>query len=203
MSAQPTSHCSPQTALRSCHGGWLRRRTAILVTLAFLASVLPGQATDQPLTEPQVKALFLFNFAKYVDWPAAAFADSQAPIVIGLLGDTKLSGPLEQAVQDKTIAGRSFRVQRLEKAQDCHDCQILFISASEKKNLPEILNQIKTLPILTVGESDQFAQQGGIIGFVKKEGKVRLEIDLNAARQAKLQISSKLLSVADSVSGKP
>jgi hypothetical protein len=76
------------------------------------------------------------------------------------------------------------------------------MGSSEKKRLAEILARIKALPSLTVGETDHFAQQGGVIGFIKREGKVRLEINLEAARQAGLQLSSKLLSVADSVTGK-
>ena len=154
------------------------------------------------MTEYQVKALFLLNFTKYVDWPATAFAETNSPIVIGLYGENKFGDALVKAVEGRTVSGRQIVIQPIEKNGDPGKCQILFIGDSEKNHLGEILDKIKALPVLTVGESDQFLEQGGMIHFVKKEGKIRLEISLEAARRAKLEISSKLLGVADVVKGK-
>jgi hypothetical protein len=160
-----------------------------------------GQAQTS-LSEYQVKALFLFNFAKYVEWPAEAFSGPSASITIGILGASPCAQHLKKAVEGKTISGRSIVVRQIEKTEDAGLCHILFISDLEKNRLGELLGHVRDRPVLTVGESEQFAQHGGVIGFVMKDGKVRLAIDLKAARQANLQVSSKLLSVADIVTGK-
>ena len=138
-----------------------------------------------------------------MDWPTNAFAETNSPIVIGLYGEDKFGDALTNAVAGRTISGRPIVIQPIEKNDDPGKCQVLFISDSEKNHLGEILDKIKALPVLTVGESDQFLEQGGMINFVKKEGKIRLEINLEAARRAKLEISSKLLGVADVVKGSP
>jgi len=175
----------------------------LLVLFGFLAGATSGLGGEPVYTEYQVKALFLVNFSKYVSWPAGAFGDSAAPITIGVLGENKFGEHLSRAMEGKTAGGRAFAIRLVEKDEDLAGCQILFISASEKKRVAEILGKIKSLSVLTVGETENFLPQGGIINFAKKEGKVRLEIDLDAARRASLQISSKLLAVADSVRGKP
>ena len=164
--------------------------------------VVPVAGGEVTMTEYQVKALFLLNFTKYVDWPAAAFDGTNAPIVIGVCGEDEFGGALTNAVAGKTISGRQIVVQPVGKDADPGKCQMLFISDSEKDRLGEILNKVKALPVLTVGETDQFVERGGMINFVIKEGRVRLEINLDAARRANLEISSKLLGVADVVKGR-
>jgi hypothetical protein len=171
-----------------------------------LVSVLVGSnlgfGGDISLSEYQVKALFLLNFAKYVDWPPVSFAETNTPIIIGLYGEDKCGEALKKAVEGRTVAGPRIIIQPVGKDDDLGKCHILFISVSDKKQLGEILDKIKALPVLTVGETDQFMEQGGVINFVKREGRIRLKINLDAARRAKLQISSKLLNVADVVKGK-
>jgi len=161
-----------------------------------------GFAADSAFTEYQVKALFLMNFTKYVDWPATAFAETNSPISIGVYGENKFGDDLPKAVVSRSVNGRSIMIRQIGSTNDLAKCHILFISSSEQKNLGKILAQTRGLPVLTVGESEQFTEQGGDINFVKKDGKIRLEINLQAAQEAKLQISSKLLSVADVVKGK-
>jgi hypothetical protein len=181
---------------------WLGPVKRLLCLMALLLGLNPGFCGDSSFTEYQVKALFLLNFTKYVDWPPAAFAETNSPIIIGLYGEDKFGDALKQAVEGKTIGGRRIVIQPVEKGGDPGKCHMLFISDSETDHLGEILDKIKALPVLTVGETDQFMEQGGMINFVKKEGKIRLEINLDAARQAGLEISSKLLNVADVVKGK-
>ena len=176
-----------------------------LMALLGLAACLlrsAGSGADLSLTEYQVKSLFLLNFTKYVDWPAGAFADTNAPVTIGVYGENRFGDDLRKAVAGKTAGGRGIALRQIEKTEDLGKCHILFISSSEKKRMAEILSQVKSLPVLTVGETDQFIDQGGIINFTMKENKVRLEINLQSAREANLQVSSKLLSVADSVKGR-
>ena len=190
-------------------GGRLRRgknlskKVISHIALGGLLFRVANVAGAEPsMTEYQVKALFLLNFTKYVDWPPAAFAGTNATIIIGLYGEDKFGDALKKAVEGKTINGRRLIIQPIEKDGDLGKCHMLFISDSEKDHLGEILDKIKALPVLTVGETDQFMEHGGMINFVIKGGKVRLEINLDAARQAKLEISSKLLGVADVVKGK-
>ena len=180
----------------------LKKVISLIAFCGLLFTTADVAGGEVSMTEYQVKALFLLNFTKYVDWPPAAFAGTNVTIVIGLYGEDKFGDALTKAVEGKTVNGRRIIIQPIEKDGDLGKCQMLFISDSEKNHLGETLDKIKALPVLTVGETDQFMEQGGMINFVKKEGKIRLEINLDAARQAKLEISSKLLGVADVVKGK-
>ena len=168
--------------------------------LAGPGAAMSGEATVLP--EYQVKALFLFNFTKYVDWPSEAFARADSPIMIGVLGDSGINEELKKAVATKTVNGRKIMIQETASEEDWSKCHIIFIGSSEKTRLPAILAKIRALPILTVGEAGGFLDQGGIINFTKKDDRIRLEIDLEAARLARVQIRSQLLSVADTVKGK-
>jgi len=174
----------------------------VIVSVLLLAG--PDHAAQTPaLSERQVKALFLFNFAKYVDWPASAFSNSTAAIVIDVVGEDGLSEEFKQVTGDKTVNGRRVVVKQVEGTMDVKDCQILFICASEKAHLQEILEAVKNSAVLTVGESDQFLTMEGMINFTKKENKIHLEINLAPAQRANLKLSSKLLTVADVVLGRP
>jgi len=181
----------------------LRKAIGLLTLAASLVAAERSLGADAAYTEYQVKALFLYNFSKYVDWPASTFSQTDTPITIGVLGENRFGNDLEKAVAGKTVGGRKIVVQMVGMEADWSKCNILFISSSENRHLVEILDKVKTLPVLTVGESSQFVQDGGIINFMKKADTVRLEVDLNAAQLAKLQISSKLLKVADTIHGKP
>jgi hypothetical protein len=184
--------------------GWmLRKASAFVALLGLMLGMASGICGDTPsLTEHQVKALFLFNFAKYTYWPDEVFPQAETPITIGVLGDNALSDALSKIVDGKIVSDRKIVVVRMDKESDFKTCQILFIGVAEEKWQTGILTQIKTLPVLTVGETGQFLDQGGIINFTKNDAKVRLEVDLAAARLARVQISAKLLSVADVVRGK-
>ncbi len=178
----------------------------ILITAAvvwMLFRLEPFAAADLPsASAAQVKAIFLLNFAKYVDWPTAVFPDNHAPLTIGVIGMDPFGGYLQQHVEGKTINGHPFVIKHLAANADLSGCQILFISDSEASRMDGILDRAGMLPILTVGEDEQFAQKNGIINFVLKDGKVRLEIDLTVAKKTGLTISSRLLAVADVVKGK-
>jgi hypothetical protein len=184
-------------------GHLLAKLTGLMVLLGLLAAPNRSICGDAPsLTEYQVKALFLLNFTKYVEWPAETFESADSAFKIGVVGEDRFGEDLKKAMTGKMVNGRAITVQQLGKEVDGSKFQILFISASEKNRLREILDKVKTTPVLTVGETEQFTQSGGVINFTKKDGKVRLEINLDAAHGAKLQLSSKLLGVADVVRGK-
>jgi len=191
----------------SCFKDRLRQARHLFPGLIAVAGLFLGTSRgacgDTPsFSEYQVKALFLFNFAKYVDWPAETFPATNSPITIGVLGQDNFKDSLKHVVEDKNVNGRAIVIKRVSADADLGGCNILFISSSEKSRLEEILAKTGALPILTVGEHEQFLQKGGVINFTLKDGKVRLEINLVAARKTKIQISSKLLSVADVVKGK-
>ena len=181
------------------------------LALATIATVILGallragsvQAAEAPaLSERQVKALFLFNFAKYVDWPAGAFSNSSAPIVIGVVGEDGFSDEFRRITGDRTVNDRKVVIKQIDGTADLKDCQILFVGSSENGRLTEILEAVKNSAVLTVGETDRFLMQEGMINFTKKENKIHLEINLVPAQRVNLKLSSKLLTVADVVLGK-
>lgn len=170
---------------------------AIVTSFLLLArgAGLAGQAAPAP--EYQVKAVFLFNFAQFVDWPADAFPDADTPVVIGVLGDDPFGSVLDQTVRGERLGGRSFQVRRYQRVDEIKICHILFISRSEASRPEGILAGLKNQPILTVSDADGFADRGGMIRFVTDRNRIRLQINLAAAEAAHLTISSKLLRVAE------
>ena len=190
-----------QTVRRPLRKPPLTRVAGLIGLCGLLLATGTAASMDVSLTEYQVKALFLFNFTKYVEWPAAAFASAHAPITIGVLGQDKFDDNLLRAVEGKTVNGRACVIKHLASGEDPGGCQILFVCDSEASRMAEIMDKAGTLPVLTVGEDEAFAQNGGIINFVLKNGNVRLEIDVAAAKKAGLTISSRLLAVADAVKG--
>ena len=184
--------------LASIRRRWRRGAISLFGLMIFLLGNLTLDA-ETTMAEYQVKALFLLNFVKYVDWPAEAAPGATSPIVIGILGQDNFNDSLTNAAEGKSFNGRAVVIKRLSANDDLGGCAILFISASEKSRLDEILGKTGRLPILTVGEDESFLQKGGIINFTLKEDKIHLAINLKAAQKVNLQISSKLLSVADVV----
>jgi len=159
-----------------------------------LAALLPALAGGQATGEYQVKAACLFNFAKFVEWPAQTFKSPADSMSICILGPNPFGRSLDDAVDGKTIDGRKFVVRQVAEIEQAGGCQILFIALRPKKRAPGAPPAMAG--VLTVGESDGFAAGGGVIGFKLEGGRVRLEVNLEAAEQARLRISSKLLSLA-------
>ena len=170
---------------------------ALCVGLLALASPIRAQSTDgSGSSEYLIKAGFIYNFAKLMEWPAPAFPQPTSPIVIGVLGTDPFQGMLDDVLRGKQVNGREFVVKHLKWGDDLRSCNILFVSSSERPHFDELFHLIKGLPILTIGDTPGFAERGGIINFVLEDNKVRFEIDVNAARQANISISSRLLALA-------
>jgi hypothetical protein len=167
-----------------------------LVACLVLLGTRPAGAQAVRASVTEVQAVFLFNFAQFVDWPAEAFPEPQSPLVIGILGKDPFGDFLDATVRGETVRGRTFRVDRYRRIEDVKTCHILFISRSEAKRLDTILAALKDKPVLTVSNSDDFEQSGGIIRFVLDKSRIRLSIDLEAAQAARLTFSSKLLRSA-------
>lgn len=147
-------------------------------------------------SEYQVKAAFLLNFTKFIDWPPGALSDPNGPFTICLLGDDPFGPVLDQMVEGEKVGNHKVAVERLQ-SKPSSGCQVLFVSSSEK-DIPDILGTIAP-GVLTVGDKESFVREGGIIGFVLDHRRVRFDISQSAAAKASLKLSSKLLSVARTV----
>jgi len=177
-----------------------RKSTCTTCLLIFLFSCAPASA-QETLPEYQVKAAYLFNFLKFVEWPEEAFPDPLAPIVIGICGEDLFGNSLPQVIIGKTVQGRDLIIHRYHTGEDLRGAHILFISPSEKKRLPLILSSLHGASVLTVADMEGFLEGGGIIQFVSENNRVRFAINTDAASKAKLKMSSKLLSLARIVGG--
>jgi hypothetical protein len=175
----------------------------IFAALLFMGDAGRASAQGDASSEYQVKAAFLFHFAQLVDWPAEAFKGADSPLTSCTIGGDPFHGALDASLSGKTIGARPLRVQHFEKTEEAQGCQVLFIGTAEKKSIPAMLANLKREGVLTVGESEHFAQEGGMIGFFLEDNKVRFEINLNAAERAKLKISARLLALAKTVIGGP
>jgi len=167
----------------------------------LLGVLISFTAFSQTIDEYQVKAAFIYNFAKFVEWPPQTFKTDKDPIRICVLGHDPFGHALADAVNGKSVLGRAFVIAGLADASHAADCQVLFVSSSERKHLRSILGELRTMGVLTVGETEGFATQGGVVNFKLSDGRVRLEINVDAAGQARLRISSKVLSLAAIVKG--
>ncbi len=163
--------------------------------LALGLLVLGSRPARAETREYQIKAAFLVNFMQFVTWPSNAFTNADAPFCIGVLGEDPFGAALDQTVQGETVDHHKIMIQRARRIEDCKDCQMIFVSRSEEKNLPVILAKLDSGPILTVSETRDFARQGGIINFYLEEKKVRFEINPAVAQRANLKISAQLLSL--------
>lgn len=165
--------------------------------------VLPRLALADPaLTEAQVKALFLLNFTRYVEWPEEAFPSQDSPFIICIAGEDECGADLIRLVQDRTVNGRRVAVRHADSATEAANCHVLFIPSSQHARIENLLRETRGHAVLTVGEEPLFLDRGGMVRFLTRKENVRLEINLGAARAADLQISSHLLKVADLVLGK-
>lgn len=167
-----------------------------MLTGAAMLLASEGRAEETPSLEYRVKAAFLFNFAKFVEWPRDAFADPGSPIVISVLGNDPFGDVLAETVRDKTINGRKIIVLRTDEVEQVKTGHIVFISRSEEGNLGTILARLERSHALTVSEVDRFVHRGGSINLVTEKDKVRFEINVAPAERAGLRISSKLLNLA-------
>jgi len=176
------------------------RRLRLLITVAMV--ILPSLGFDAHAQESAVsseyliKAGFIYNFANLVQWPSTAFTQPDSPIVIGILGEDPFGTVLDRVLAGKKVNGRIFLVKRLKSASDLRECHIVFVSSSEMAHLGEAIHLVKGMPILTIGEIPGFAKRGGIINLFLEDNKVHFEVNVEAAKEADLNISSRLLALA-------
>jgi hypothetical protein len=166
----------------------------VLLQVQFLSA--------QPSPEYQIKAVFLFNFTQFVEWPSTAFERQNAPLVIGILGKDPFGSYLDETIKGEEVNGHPLVVQRFSRAEDVKKCHILFITPSDKDQLRNIFDGLTNQPILTVGDVVNFSKSGGMIRFFTENNKIRIRINLDIVKDADLIISSKLLRMAEIVSSK-
>lgn len=168
----------------------------VLITVLISANSSPGtNDNSSSFRKYQIMAAFLYNFAKFVEWPNDTFTDTSSTITLGVLGEDPFGVTLE-SIRYKTVRGRKLVIKRFDSVRNLEFCHILFISSSEEERLPQILKSLNNLSVLTVGEMDQFTQFGGIIKFIIQKNKIRFEINVDNAERAGLKISSRLLKLA-------
>ena len=173
-----------------------------MILLVILLGFVPAQLRAQAFNESDLKAAFLYHLAQFVDWPPEAFSTAEDPIVIGILGADPFGKALQEIVQDEAIKNRKLSLQRYQNTDEIKTCHVLFISQSEEGRLDQIFTALKGRSILTVGDTESFAQRGGVVRFITEKNKIRLRINVDAAKAVKLTISSKLLRAAELVGGK-
>jgi len=172
----------------------LVHRAAVLALILAAASA-GAQTSPISAHEYQVKAAYLYNFVRFVEWPTHN-GDPKAPIVIVVFGRDPFGPALDQAVWGKKVNGRPLKVRRISLFRDVLPAHLVFLSAQERRRAPELIKAVEGAGVLTVGEADEFLEQGGAVRFATEDNRVRFVINLEAVRSAGLSISSRLLSLA-------
>jgi len=174
----------------------------ICCTLAAICFAGAAMAQEKASVEYKIKAAYLLNFAKFVEWPTNRFPTATSPIKVGVLGKDPFGADLDRIMAERVIEGRKFEIIRASEPEASLSCHIVFVSSSERRQFPQIIEALHKANVLTVGEHEQFLEQGGIVRFflhddpVRSESTVRFEINAPAAQKAGLRISSKLLQIA-------
>lgn len=176
----------------------MRQGDFIAAALLFLLCSMGPAAQADEMAEQQVKAAFLYNFAKFVEWPESAFAGPDAPLVFCVPNDDAFGAALDP-LRIKTVKGRKIAVKSLSDLQDARACHVLFLGAAAAGRMEGLLSALAGAPVLLVGDSERFVRRGGMIGFILERNKVVFEINEGAAKRTGLVVSSQLLKLARTV----
>ena len=174
----------------------LRKLVACVASLSLLVSPAGGAAHLEP-SEYGLKSVFLYQFCRFMEWPASAFASSNDPLIIGVYGTDPFGSLLNEAVQGETYHGRPIRIEYYRNPREIRRCHILFVSRSESDGLNEVLAAVAGKNVVTVGETDGFLDRGGMIALTADRNRVRLRVNTSSLRAANVDVSSKLLRVAE------
>jgi len=183
------------------------RLPGTVLSLAFLILATIGGprrvCAQSRAEEYQIKAAFLFHFAQFVEWPEGAFQEADSPLVYCTVGEDPFQGALEASFKGKMIGSHSLQVKHLKEAGAAQGCHVAFLGKAAGRHIQDELASLRGNPVLTVGETEQFVNDSGMIGFSLEENKIRFDINLEAAERAKLKISARLLALARTVIGGP
>ena len=176
----------------------LRRASVAACVLVGAA----GTAGAQQTLEPEVKAAFLYNFTRYVEWPPGMSPPSE-PFRLCVVAEDVIRGAIKLTVAGESVNGRPLVMTEPQTPEEARTCQILFVGRSESQRASRLLAAVRDQPVLTVSDAARFAQQGGIIEFLLQDNRVRFDVNLSSAQRSQLRISSQLLRVANNVLGAP
>ena len=175
--------------------GCVLRPAMLAVLVCVTYSAMTAAQSGAP-TEYQVKAAFLVNFAKFVEWPDTSFADARAPMVLGIVGDDPFGTDLSQMVIRQSIKSRTISIRKYRFGDDLRSCHVLYVSASEQTRTAQVLGGLQGASVLTVSDIPGFVGGGGVVQFYMEEDRVRFVVNVEAAARANLRVSAKLLAVA-------
>ena len=187
------------TAGAAERGRQRNRRMLCRFVFTAIVGVFLAAEVRAAVEEYQLKAVFLYNFAKFVEWPEGSFRSLSEPITVCILGQNPFGPALVKTLEGKAIDGRPFRVREIPASEPGNPCHILFVSASERKRFRSLLPDRKGSGTLTVGESPGFAAEGGVVNFRIEGNTLRIEVNTEAARLEHLRISAKLLNLVEIV----
>jgi len=182
---------------------WLRIFLAAVVLLPLFSGSWPASTQASSPNEYAVKAAFLFHFAQFVEWPDGVFQTASSPVVYCTIGEDPFQGALDETLKGKTIDARALQVRHLKDGSEAQGCHVAFIGKIGKRRVTDELANLGSNPVLTIGETEEFVKNNGMIAFCVEENKIRFDINLQAAERANLKISSRLLALAKTVIGKP
>ena len=172
----------------------LPRSLLLVLILTFLS---PGATAAEVSKEYQLKAVFLFHFAQFVEWPTNAFTTPESPITLGVLGTNPFDNALQETVRGERVSGRSLVIKQFQRVEEIDLCHVLFISRSETAQLASVLGGLRDRSILTVSDSEAFNVKGGMIQFITEANRIRFKINRKATEAANLRLSSQLLRLAE------
>lgn len=171
--------------------------------MRWLAGLLLGlmfygisEAQTLPVPEYKIKAVFLYNFTHFIDWPADAFESEYSPFIIGIIGHDPFGTFLEDAIEGERLKTHIIRLEHYTDISEVNKCHILYVGSSNPDDIRRIINAVGRKSILTVSDTPNFIRLGGMVRFFTEENKIRLEINNTLAKTRDLSISSKLLRVA-------
>jgi hypothetical protein len=170
----------------------------VVIAFSFAAFMTSPPQKRAASDETEVKAVFLFNFAQFVEWPASKLPADSA-IVIGVLGRDPFGSYLDETVQNEKINGHPLKIERYTNMRDVGNCHILFINPSRSIRIESVLKTLEGKNILTVSDATEFSKQGGMIHFINEKNRIKLSVNLNSVKESEISISSKLLSLAEIV----
>jgi hypothetical protein len=182
---------------------WMVLPALLLLIVLFFPTLLgPLRAAPHEVSEYQVKAAFLYNFVKFVEWPGAISGSIHDPIVIGVLGPDPFGPVLDQTFADKRVGGRRFELRRYRAVDELQFCQVLFVSSALKQDWSKVLGAVGGTPMLTISDARGFVNSGGMIELLLENNRIRFDINLNEGKRSGLRISAQLLQLARRVEGK-
>lgn len=174
---------------------WCDVAAGVLACFSVLAAGA-NRAHAQASREYDLKAVFLYNLASFVDWPASAFERPDAPFVIGVVGDDPFGPVLDDVVAHEYVGAHPFVVRRFRRPEEATPCHLVFVSNSEFRRYRDVLRHFRGRPVLTVGDLPGFAEAGGMVGFGTQNARLELYVNPRAMREGSLDVSSKLLELA-------